>query len=490
MTIYMDEKTPFPYKTVPYGHQVTDFERSKDLEYFACLWEMGAGKTKHILDVSAYLYLKGKINGLLVCAPKGAYMNWENYEVPAHLTDAVDYRIAHYDAGGKTREKRLAMQLVNKPDPEALDILLINTEALSSKAGADIAATFLRSHKCLMCVDESSDIKNPKAARTKNALKLGKLAKYRRILTGTPITQSPLDLFGQCNFLAPKLLGHTSWFAFKNYYANIVQMRMGTRTFPKIVGFRNMDELQERLRKFSSRILKKDCLDLPEKIFVTRSVELTPEQREAYDSLRLTCIAEFKTGLVTVQNAITLLGKLQQVVCGHCKDEDGRTHRLPSNRIDELMRVTTETDDKIIIWCNFREDVHILEYALEQEYGADSTVTYYGDTKQDERAVAIDRFSNDPTCRFFISTSAGSKGITLNSSHTVIYYSHSFSLMTYLQSQDRNHRPGQRHDVTYISLVAENTTDAKIVKALADKIDVATSILDQWTEILDVLPGM
>jgi len=472
------------FKVVPFKHQRDLYMATRDVEYFAVLWEMGGGKSKLLLDTAAYLYKTGKITGLLIFAPKGAYMNWLIYEIPKHMSDSIDYRVSCYDAGGTRQSKQEVHTMLDKPDLKALDILLINTEAMSHKTGLDVANRFFSKHIVLTCVDESTDIKNAKALRTKNIVALRDKSKYRRIMTGTPITQSPLDLYSQCNFLKQNLLGHSSWFTFKNYYAIIMQMRMGMRQFPKVVGYRNLNELQDRLRAFSSRILKKDCLDLPEKIFMIRQIELGADQRRIYDSLRLTCVVELESGLVSVTNTLSMLVKLQEVICGHIRDADGKIHNVEGSRIEELLHIIEETQDKVIIWCNFVEDVRIISVKLREVYGEGSAEVYTGETNQIERMLAIDRFKTDPVCRFFISTSAGSKGLTLVESAFVIYYSLSYNLMTYLQSQDRNHRPGQRRDVTYVRFVARDTIDEKIVKALDNKEDLAKSILDNWRTIL------
>jgi SNF2 family DNA or RNA helicase len=264
-------------------------------------------------------------------------------------------------------------------------------------------------------------------------------------------------------------------------------MRVGTRQFPKITGYRNIDELKKRLQGFSSRIMKKECLDLPDKTFSTIYVDLTPEQRTAYDAMRDMCVMTFGDSMVTVTSALTTITKLHQIACGHCLDDQGNMMKLPNNRIDTLLEAIEEILGKIIVWCNFQQDVRDIKDAISNAYGSDSCVTYYGETNNDDRQTAHKRFNDDPTCRFFIATSAASKGLTLVSSHYNIYYSHSYNLENYLQSQDRTHRIGQDHNVHYLSIVAKDTIDEKIVKALSDKKSIADMVMTNWRETLGIV---
>jgi SNF2 family DNA or RNA helicase len=361
-----------------------------------------------------------------------------------------------------------------------LHILIMNVEALSTDKGVNFARKFLSSHNTLMAIDESTTIKTPTAKRTKNIISLGKLAKYRRIMTGSPVTKNPLDLYTQCLFLDPYLLNFQSYYAFRNRYAIMKTMHVRGRSIQVVHKFQNLNELSETVKTFSDRVLKEDCLDLPPKIFMKRHVALTSDQKKIYDQMKKQAIAVLNGKVTSTMTVLTQLMRLHQITCGHFTADDGTTQAVDSNRIKELMGVLDETEGKAIIWANYQLSVGEIIQAIIKEYGEDSYVHYYGLTSQEERQDNIRKFQNDPKCRFLVGTpQTGGYGITLTQAHTVIYYSNSYDLEKRLQSEDRAHRIGQTKTVTYIDLIAEDTVDEKIVKALRDKINIASEVMGE-----------
>ena len=228
---------------------------SKDQESFALFMEMGTGKSKVILDTASYLYDNGKIDTLLIVAPKGAYRNWHLNEIPSHLANHIIYRYAIWSASPRKKEKQYLEDIVRAGDE--LRIVIMNVEAFSSPKGVKWATSFLNTSRAMMVIDESTTIKNPTAKRTKAIIKLGTMAKYRRILTGEPVTRDPLDLYSQCEYLDEFHLGFSSFYTFRNRYAIMVNMNLGNRSFKKVTGFQRMDELNDLLRKFSFRVKNK-----------------------------------------------------------------------------------------------------------------------------------------------------------------------------------------------------------------------------------------
>jgi len=364
-----------------------------------------------------------------------------------------------------------------------LKIFVINVEAFSTPRGAEAAEAFCyQNAENIVIIDESTTIKNRKAARTKNIIALQRRAKYRRILTGSPITKSPMDLFSQCSFLAEKALGFNSYFAFQARYANVQKRTMGHRSFQQITGYRRLDELSEKLDRFSSRVLKEECLDLPVKVYVRREIELTPEQERLYKQMKKLALAKLESGeLATTASVLTQIMRLQQICCGHLQPDDGEIQLIKNNRLNELLDLSEELQGKAIIWATYTHDIQQIAYALRDRFGPDSVATYYGATPQDERQEIVNRFQdrNDPL-RFFIGQpKTGGYGITLTAANTVIYYSNSYDLEIRLQSEDRAHRIGQTNKVTYIDLVSPNTIDERILEALRNKIDIAGKVLGE-----------
>ncbi len=469
----------YRYRNQPYAHQKAYLQRFWERPVAALFADMGTGKSYMLINNIAMLYDVGHINAAVIIAPKGVYRNWVQLEIPKHMPDHVVYRIALWSPSPKKAEKQALDALFDRT--EALKIFVINVEALSTKRGTDYVKKFLLCHQAMLAVDESTTIKSPTAERSKNIVKLGKASEYRRIMTGSPITRNPMDLFQQCNFLHPKCLDVESFYAFQNRYAVVVERSLGSHTFRQVVGYRRLEELTEKLTRFSFRVTKEECLDLPAKIFVRREVELTPEQSKAYGEMTTFALAQLSKGVATTVNVLTQLMRLHQIVCGFIKLDNDEIQELPNNRIQELLNVVEEANGKIIIWATYRHDIEKIQLALQKLYGMDTVGTYYGQTHADVRQEVIERFQDpDDKMRFFVGNpSTGGYGITLTAANTVIYYSNSFDLEKRLQSEDRAHRIGQKKNVTYVDLIASGTIDEKIVKALRDKIDIATQVLGE-----------
>jgi len=357
----------------------------------------------------------------------------------------------------------------------------MNVEAFSTKKGVDFATRFLISHNTYMAVDESTTIKNPGAKRTKSIVGLGKYAKYRRILTGSPITKSPLDLYKQCEFLDEYLLDHSSYYTFRTRYAVMRQANFNGRSVEIVVGYKNLGELSDKIKPFSYRVLKDDCLDLPKKTFMKRIITLTSEQEKVYKQMKEMALAQLNGKLLTTANALSQLMRLHQITCGHFKANDGSTQAIKNNRLTELMGVLEEIEGKAVIWAHYQFDVKTIVNSIEQTYGKNSVVTYYGLTPDKERQDNLKQFQ-DPTSsvRFLVGTpQTGGYGITLTAASTMIYYSNGYDLEKRQQSEARIDRIGQENPMTYIDILCEDTVDERIVKALRKKINIATEIMGE-----------
>ena len=468
----------YKFKTKPYAHQLTALEKSWNKETFAYFMEMGTGKSKVLIDNISMLYDKGKINGVLIIAPKGVIKTWYEQEVPQHLPDHVENEAVLWQAAITKKQQEKLNELFKLTSN--LHILVMNVEALSTPKGTNFAYKFLSCHNSLMAIDESTTIKNPKAKRTKNILQLAQYSKYRRILTGSPVTRNPLDLYTQCEFLSPWLLNFASYYSFRNRYAEMKTMRFGGRQVQVVAAYKNLGELSDKLKDFSYRVLKEDCLDLPDKTFMKRMITLTPDQSKIYKQMKEEALAYLNGKVTTTATVLTQLMRLQQITCGHFKADDGTTQLIKNNRIDELMSVLDEIEGKVVIWAHFQYDITSIIQAIVKEYGPGSVVDYYGLTPQEERQDNIRKFQNDENVRFLVGTPAtGGYGITLTAASTMIYYSNGYDLEKRLQSQDRIHRIGQKLPVTYIDIIAEDTVDNKIVKALKKKVNIASKVMGE-----------
>jgi len=478
----------YKFKTEPYEHQLEALKRSWNKREYAYFMEMGTGKSKVLIDNIALLYDKGGINAAIIVAPKGVYRNWSGKEIPAHMPDHVERYIGVWNPAPTVKQKAELMKLF-EVSPE-LKILIINVEAFSTKKGVAFVEKFILAHNTLIAVDESTTIKNPKAQRTKNLLKLAINTKYRRILTGFPVTQSPLDLYSQSAFLSTQLLGYSSFYSFQNRYAKVINRNMGQRTFRQVVGYQNLEELTDNVSEFSYRVLKKECLDLPDKVYQRREVELTPEQKKVYKQLKDYAIAQLESSeLVSVTSVLTQILRLHQVVCGFVKHDQGDEVEIKNNRLDSLLDVLAETQGKVIIWANYQYDIKRILKTLQDTVGTEAVATYYGETLDEDRQQIIKSFQDpDSPLTYLISNvQTGGYGITLTEASTVIYYSNNYDLEKRLQSEDRAHRIGQTNKVTYIDLVAKGTVDEKIVKALRNKLDLAQEVLgdEKWKDWID-----
>ena len=468
----------YKFKTKPYAHQIKALEMSWDRKYFGLFMEMGTGKSKVLIDNISMLYDNGKINGVLIVAPKGVVKNWYEGEIPTHLVDHIEHKSVLWQPLITKKQTKELNSLFETG--EDLHILIMNVEALSTQKGVDFAAKFLSSHRTLMAIDESTTIKNPKAKRTKNILRLSKLAKYRRILTGSPVTKNPLDLYSQCEFLDPFCLDFASYYAFRNRYAEMKTANFYGRSVQIVARFRHLDELAEKLKPFSFRVLKEDCLDLPEKTFMKRVVELTKEQKELYTQMKKMALAMLNGKVVTTKTALTQIMRLQQITCGHFTADDGTMQDIKNNRVDELMDVLDEIEGKVVIWAHYQYDVKKIIKEIQKVHGPGSVVDYYGLTPKDIRQNNIEKFQNDDSVKYFVGTPAtGGYGITLTAASNMIYYSNGYDLEKRLQSQDRIHRIGQKKPVTYVDLIAEDTVDNRIVKALRKKINIASEVMGE-----------
>ena len=430
--------------------------------------EMGTSKTKVSIDNACYLFCEKKISSVIVVAPNSVYKNWIN-EIEVHSSVVNNINVHKLD-------KKFAH------DYDKLNWYLFNVEAMSHASGVKRIKDVLKftGKDSMMIIDESTTIKNRGAKRTKNIMELGKYCNYRRILTGSPVTKSPLDLFSQCGFLDKSLLGFGSFFAFQARYAEMHDIEMnGTFvSLPKF--FKNLDELEASLKKFSYRVKKEDCLDLPEKIYQKRFVDLNTEQAKSYNDLKEQARTIIEDETVSYANKLTEILRLHQVTNGFVKSNDGAVVEYTNPKMKELVNILEETSGKVIIWANYVHNIESIIQELQKRYGKQSTVAIYGAVSTEDRVEGVKKFQTDPNVRFFVGNpSTGGYGITLTQAKTVIYYSNSYNLEVRQQSEDRAHRIGQTDNVLYIDIIARGTIDEMIIASLENKVKISAKTLGE-----------
>lgn len=468
----------------PFNHQREALEFGWRKKGYGYLFEMGLGKTKALIDNFCLLHEYGEADGLLIIAPKSVYTNWtkEGGELETHLWDAhaATANILAYDAKSARRVRKggEGQTILDRQSP-GVRILAVNIEAVRKVEGEAymLCEAFLRAFNCMMVVDESTIIKTHDSQQTKRILRLGDRAKYRRILTGSPSTGKPVDLYPQFEFLERGALGHRSWWTFREEYCTLREFTANGRTIKTITGAKNLPKLSMILKRYSYRCRKDECLDLPPKVYMRREIELTPEQKQAYKELKQSAMYEHEGNTLTTQLVVTQLMRLHQIICGHVKWDGGDVQHLPNHRVTALAEVLEESDEQTVIWCNYQEDVQIVKQYLVKEYGRDQVVEWHGGIPQDYRDAGEKRFQSGEA-RFMLATQkSGARGRTWTNGRLVIYYSNSYDLELREQSEDRCHRVGQTGTVTYVDIVVPNTVDDKIIKALRAKRNIVQELL-------------
>jgi SNF2 family DNA or RNA helicase len=486
----------YEFKTDPLGHQLREWKEHGQDTFRAIFWEQGTGKSKLIIDSMAELYEMGEINGLLVVAPNGVHTNWVSDEIPKHLPDRIRQQTRTHIYRAKSASAKYHIRGVEALyDHEGLSILVISYDAFVTMMGKKQCKKFLQKREAFYVLDESTRIKSVKAKRSRTIVSSGPYGKYRRILTGTPITNGPFDIYMQFRFLdadfwKPRELH--PYAVFKSFFGIFQTVRLSdTKTFEQLVRFRNLEKLKELIAPFSDRVLKDEVLDLPPKLYSRRYYEMTPEQSRIYDNLRDSYMTIVNDTLITAPLAIVRMMRLQQILCGYVAedevDESGARpmQMIPGGnaRLTCLMETLEEISHKTIIWCRFRTDIDlIMDQCKEDNIWA---VRYDGKCSEEEREEALNAFREGPAQVFIATAQCAGEGLTITQARTEIYYSNTFNLKDRMQSEDRAHRIGQEHPVEIIDIACLDTIDMRITEALQRKLDVASEIVgDAYKEWL------
>lgn len=467
-----------------YRHQQEEWDRHRDDDARALLWQMRTGKTKSVLDLACYRHEKGDITGLLVLAPNGVHVNWVRRQLPLHVWEGVEC-VAHAWQASEARKPGHAASLERclSYRGDGLAVLAVNSESIIHDKPAAIIRRFLKRHegKCMLVVDESHDFRSPGSKRTKRARSLKRYCRVRRTLTGTSVSNSPLAAFSQFELLEDAALGFKTFAEFEGHFAYYVQERTrGGRSYEKLDHYRNLDELQERMARWASVVLREDVDDMPELLMDPRTV-LLPEAMDAqYRTLLKELILELEDGgeVEAIDGGAKLI-KLQQLLGGWVIDADGNVRDLVTDeenpRLQGMLEDVRESDRKCIVWCKFREDIRRVVRAL-QKAGV-GCVEYHGAVhSQAKRQAAIDAFNTDPSVKVFVGQpKAGGAGLDLSAADVILWYSHTFDLIERDQANERATQIGGR-TVTIRDYVTPDTVDEYILANLEAKRSVSEAL--------------
>lgn len=460
----------YTFKTKPFAHQVTAFHLARKADAFALLMEMGTGKTKTMIDTLSWLIQNQLIEAALILVPKAVLFSWER-EIEQHSPLPKQARRTLVVTGnGRKKEQAFAVAA-------ACQFVITNYE--TPLTFLDTMLRLMKGRKWAVVADESTRIKNPASRTFKSARALGAASVRRYIMTGSPITQSPLDAYAQFCFLDQNILGHQSFTSFRAEYATAFKLPNSQVRIWK--SFKNLDRLAKAIKPHSIRVLKVDCLDLPEKVYKTIELDMGPVQAEFYRQMRDEAVVtpDPLQPALAAPVILTKLMRLQQIASGFLPifDEFGKEKGTrdieDAPKVDACIEVVTEaleSGQSVIVWCRFIWEVLTLERELSK---VGKVVTYYGATTAVNRQAAVDAIQTGTANVFIGQIQTGGMGITLTKASTMVYYSNTFSLSERLQSEDRAHRIGQTRNVLYVDLVAKGTVDHIVLKAHREKKDLA-----------------
>jgi SNF2 family DNA or RNA helicase len=492
----------YEFKTVPLRHQADELARSTEDEFAGYFWEPGLGKSYLIINQASFLYQAGKIDSLVIVAPNGVHLNWCSDEIPKHMPDSVRKRVKtviYHSSKAKTKKAAKARE--DLLDHDGLSVLVVAYEAtITDTFKAYMKRFFAKRKSVFMCLDESHRIKGRSAKTKMTLVAMGKYAKYRRILTGTPV-ETPPDVYSQLRFLNQdfwKDKGFPTSVEFDAFFCEFEEKsfikraaggriilgpdgRPARNVFQAVTGYKNIDKLQKMVAETCTRLtLEQAGIHLPPITYSKRYYEMFPEQSRMYNELREEFRTEFLDGTeIDAEAAMTRLLRLQQVICGYCGTGPGEPIKPivegKNPRLDLLIEVLEDIPGQALIWARFTRDVDQICEALN-----DTCVRYDGKVDNDGRAFAKKKFQAGDA-KYMVLSDAGAEGLTLIGAGHSVFYSNNFKMVTRVQKEARNYRIGQNKPVHVIDLVCEGTVDNDIIEALKNKKEISDELVgDQW----------
>jgi hypothetical protein len=479
-----------PFRVPPMEHQKKGLVLGRDNDAFAYLMDPGTGKTKLALDDAAHNWRHGRIDALLVVAPNSVKTNWVSWDGD----DAVDQHMAPdvpvvkgvwiSNAGkaetGRWKEFEKSIQSGTKGK---LIVLTVNYDAIAIPRVYKFLELFCMTFRTMIVADESTRLGTPGSVRTKTAMKLRKLCRMARLLTGTPVIKSPLKAYSQFAFLDEDCLGFGSYYAFRNHFCIL-----GGFKGKQVLNYRNLDELADRIASCSFRVTKAECLDLPPQVYEKRHVHMTKEQLVAYESMRKQFVAEHEGQVVEAPIVLTQLLRMQQITGGYMTDGDRVLELVKPEhnpKLLEAMAIIDEAPGQVVVWCRFIPELKAVARLLEAE--GVSYCEFHGGIPEKERQHIRQGFKSGTWRVLLGNQAAGGIGIDeFKVADTVIYVSNSADTEQRKQSEDRNHRIGSEihNRVVYFDLIVPNTVDVKIVQIMRRDGNISAEVMrdgiSQW----------
>jgi SNF2 family DNA or RNA helicase len=469
----------YTYKTQPFAHQKRALAKLVKLEgKGGLLMEMGTGKTKVAIDWAGIQFYNNGLRRVLIVAPLSVLGVWPR-QIRQH--SAAPSRIFRLEGSTNTRARNIS-RIMRAPVDDRITYILINYEGIwrQPDRGKSIEELLKKWKPDLVVFDESHRIKSPTSKQSKAAFRISQVAGNRLLLTGTPVTKAPLDVFAQFRAVDPEIFG-TNWSAFKYTYGI-----WGGFNRYQLKGYRHVVELVDKVRKNSFRVKKQDCLDLPDKLFETVPVQLGEQAMEFYKKMAKEMIIEIEETHSTAAIVLVKLLRLSQITSGFVKDIDGNVRIFDDSKLNtclDLVQDLLEEEHKVVIFIRFKADIERLAIALRLKKVRYAILS--GSVPVSKRDSLVEEFRNDPSLKVFIAQiQAGSLGIDLTASDTAIFYSLDYNAANYWQAQDRLHRIGQTRKVTYYHLVVPRTIDQIVLSILKEKGNVAEAIIHRPRRLL------
>jgi len=435
--------------------------------------EMGTGKSLTSIAIMGEMYERALIDKVLIVAPGSVCSVW-----PKELEEYAAFRYQVSMLMGEKKKRLEALGKLASSPLRGLKVAVINYESAWVDGISDALEAWAPD---LVICDESQRIKTHNAKQSKEMHKLGDLAKYKLILTGTPVQNNAVDFYSQYRFLDSSVFG-TNFFAFRNRYCI-----MGGFNKYQIVGYRHKDELIRKAHSIAYRATKAECLDLPEQTFTDIRLQFSSSERKQYESLRKASVTELETGeQLSAATVLTKILRLQQLTGGFATPDDKeRPVQVSTVKLDALSDIlddyVVDGGRKLVIFARFRAELKAIRDMLAKKNIGCGYID--GDVPIGERGDIVRRFQEEPDCMVFLAQlQTANFGITLTAASTAVFYSWDYNYANYQQATARIHRIGQKENCTYIHLVVEDTIDDKVLKALKSKEDIAKNLVDNWRD--------